>query len=914
MIGTRSHPGAPGSTWRRLVAAWNGFWFSEGPATALGLFRVLFAYCLWREVDTTQTKAVFAMQSDGFHMPYLPGVGSLSPEAFELIHDIQYVLIPFLGLGVLTRVSALTLVGLQSYILWSDYLNFRNHPYFFILVLLLIAFSPARDAFSVRSLRAWALQGKPFLSSLVGPDRPLTFQRLIQLQVSIVYFFAALHKLHPMYLRGEILGSLLEDDLVEGTSGDVLGGMFGEEALAGFVGMSWPMIAASWFTVASEFFLAFALWFRRTRPFAILLGLALHGGIAFTMNIKTFSLATAATYLLFIEPETLPRLLGQRSRRVRAATALLCIGATGFATTVAAAGPLPEAWVTPAERSGFRATPANEATLEFLERLDRESDSIALASFGRSAEGRDLALVIAGRTGATTPAAARAAGVPVVLIQNGIHAGEIDGKDASLMLLRDLALGRRGAAWLERMVLLVIPIYNVDGHERISPHNRPNQDGPVEGMGFRTTTDGHDLNRDHLKLDTPEARALVRLVHDWRPHLHVDNHVTDGSDHAWVLTHSWVEPPRAPAAVGEWLASHMPRVVEATRAAGHPTGPYVSLLADSDPAAGFDSRVEGPRYATGYWPLLNRPSILVENHAYAPYEARVRANLDFMAALLDEVAREPAALVRAVEQAERATVALGRPEAEPSELVLRWRPAAPERITWPVYAWRVEPSAVTGTPLLRYERGEVREIEVPWVRRSEPELVVPRPRGYLIPPGWPALERRLDDHALEVERLTRPATLTVETLRIAHDPRAPTPAGSYQGRTAWPFVVERRTERVSVPAGTRWIPAEQPDFELAAQLLEPEAEDSLVAWGELAIAGERKEWIEPRVLEELAAAMLRDDPALAAAWRAALEDEAFAADPRARFEWWYRRTPFWDERRGLLPIYRVMEPPQLTTR
>jgi hypothetical protein len=523
-----------------------------------------------------------------------------------------------------------------------------------------------------------------------------------------------------------------------------------------------------------------------------------------------------------------------------------------------------------------------------------------------------MPIVVVSSDAAFTPSAAAATGKVIVLIQNGIHAGEIDGKDASLMILRDLALGRHRDL-LDGVILLVVPFYNVDGHERVSPYNRPNQNGPVRGMGFRTTADGHDLNRDHLKLCTPEARALVALFNDWRPHLHVDNHVTNGSDHDWVLTYSWAEAPQAPGPIAEWLAKQMPAVLSATEQAGHRVGPYVSLLDRSDPSRGFDSWVGGPRYSTGYFPLRNRPSILVENHAHKPFRDRVLANRDFLLALLGRIAAAPEQLVRAVRQAERETVERGRPGAESSEVVLRWSQLPPtETVHWPVYDWYMEPSQALGTPLLRFRTGQVRDIEVPWSHRVEPGLAVERPRGYLVPRGWPVIECRLHGHGLHVERLVAPMELEVETMRLS-DARLSSRANpSYQGLSPIEVQVTRGRERRRFSAGTLWIPADQPDFEVAVQLLEPEAPDSLVQWGLLSIVLERKEYIGAEALEDRAREMLQD-PEIAAAWERALQDEAFASDPWARWLWWYRRTPHWDETVGLMPAMRLLAAPDFVT-
>jgi hypothetical protein len=571
---------------------------------------------------------------------------------------------------------------------------------------------------------------------------------------------------------------------------------------------------------------------------------------------------------------------------------------------------VPGEWLSPAEAAGFEATPDYAETMEFLRRLAARMPEMRLESFGRSAAGRPLPLVIVSRERAFTAAAAQRLAKPVVLIQNGIHPGEIDGKDACLMILRDLALGRRREL-LDAATLLVVPIYNADGHERISPYNRPNQDGPHRGMGFRATADGLDLNRDYVKVASPEAQAMVGLIASWRPHLFVDNHVTDGVDHDWVLTWSWTEAPQLPAPVDAWMRVHLPAALAATERAGHRTGPYVELKSATDPAQGFSSWVGQPRFSSGYLPLRNRPAVLVETLSYKPYAERVLATRDFLLALLAEVGRDPAGLRGAVAAAEAATVAAGGPHAPPSEVVLDFEesPAA-DRIRLPLYATDLETSRVTGQPLLRYRRGEIREIEVPWYHGSRPARTLPRPRGYLVLPGWPQIEARLRVQGLRVEQLAETAEVEVETMRLGLPRLAGAP---YQGLARVTAEVTRRPERRRLPAGTLWVPADQPDFAVAVQLLEPDAGDSLLAWGLLSAVFERKEAISSWVLEERAAELLRD-PAVAAEWQRALADPKLAADPQARYLWWFRHTPYWDETVGLMPCFRLLAAPAFKTR
>jgi len=574
----------------------------------------------------------------------------------------------------------------------------------------------------------------------------------------------------------------------------------------------------------------------------------------------------------------------------------LTIGADGF----------PDEWLTVAEMTDFRATSSYDETMAFLRKAEAAApELIRVTYFGRSAQGRPLPLVIVSSDGAFTPQAAAVTGKPVLLIQSCIHAGEVDGKDATLMILRDIALGRRPDL-AKGVITIFAPIYNADGHERVSPYNRSNQNGPVEGMGYRATADGINLNRDFLRLASPEARAMAELVTTWTPDLHVDNHVTNGSDHAWVLTWLVAEAPQLDEAVDAWVDLHLPKVLAATAAAGHPNGPYVNLVSGSDPVEGMIWDVSQPRYSSGYFPLRNRPSILIEMHAHKPFRDRVLANRAFMEELIGEVGRSGKALMRAVAAADAAEIARGRADAKPSDVVVRWGVSEEaETVVWPAYEWTVEDSVVLGGKRARYHPGDIREVDLEWRHTPVSELTLPRPRGYIVLAGWPQIEEVVANHGLRAYRIEKDAELEVETIRLSNPEFA---TSSYQGVVmVEDFEVSRQTERRSVPAGSLWIPADQSNFEIAVQLFEPEAPDSLVRWGAVSTVFERKIYIGTDVLEGLAREMLADN-VIRREWDAALDDPDFAADRRARYLWWYRRTPYWDETVGLLPVLRVMRP------
>jgi hypothetical protein len=566
-----------------------------------------------------------------------------------------------------------------------------------------------------------------------------------------------------------------------------------------------------------------------------------------------------------------------------------------------------DAWQTRAESSEFRATSSYEETLSFLARLAARQPAFLLTDFGRSAEGRPLPLLIVSRERAFSPEAAwelaRAQGKPIVLIQSAIHAGEVDGKDASLRLLRELAFGRADRL-LDAATMLFVPIYNVDGHERVSPFHRPNQDGPELGMGFRTTTAGYDLNRDHLKLETVEARALIALFNRWRPHLHLDNHVTNGTDVAWDLMFAWAEAPQLAAPLDRWRSEHLPAVFARLAARGHSSGPYISLHDDLDPTRGFDTSSGSPRFSTGYYPLRQRLSILVETHSHKPFRTRVEANQVFLEELLRELGSHGRALVAATLEAESHEVALGRADAPASELALTYRaPAARQRCLIPFRDWAIESSVVTGERVLLYREGSRRDVEVPCTTAVEVDRRVTRPRGYLIQAGWPQIVELLDAHALRYERLVAAREVEVEVLVIAPDTRFATEP--YQGRHSVQTNVTRVRERRSFPIGTLFVPADQIDFEVAAQLFEPEAPDSLISWGMLSTLFESKEWIDSGVLERWARQQLKQ-PEVTRAWEQALTDETLMRDPQRRRAWWWSRHPSFDRERYRLPIYRVV--------
>jgi vitamin K-dependent gamma-carboxylase-like protein len=281
------------------------------------VFRALFAICLAWELPVTRASSVFAIEG-GFHLPYVSFIEPISPFLYLGIHDVQWVFVVLLGLGILTRASAGILLVLQGFIFFADRLNFRNHPYFFLLVLLLLTLSPAGRSFSVPALIRRLKRNGRHAASMIGSMAPLTVQRLIQIQVSIVYLYAALHKLTGPYLSGRVLAQILEPEMATGRMSKILGALPGglAEALRSVLDRPGFWAAAAGITVLLELSLAFALWIPKVRKPAMIFGILFHLGIAIVMRIDTFSAAMIASYLVFLDPETLPRLFVRIGKRL----------------------------------------------------------------------------------------------------------------------------------------------------------------------------------------------------------------------------------------------------------------------------------------------------------------------------------------------------------------------------------------------------------------------------------------------------------------------------------------------------------------------------------------------------------------------------------------------------------------------
>ncbi|HKV36297.1 MAG TPA: M14 family metallopeptidase [Pyrinomonadaceae bacterium] len=558
---------------------------------------------------------------------------------------------------------------------------------------------------------------------------------------------------------------------------------------------------------------------------------------------------------------------------------------------------------THAEETNYRQTPNYDDTIAFAKQLADASPAIEYRGFGHSGQGRELPLLIASETQTFTPDAARAAGKAVVLIQACIHSGEPDGKDAGFALLRDIAITKTAAGILNNVVLLFIPIYNTDGHERSTPFNRINQNGP-ESMGWRTTSTYQNLNRDYMKADTPETRAWLRLYNEWEPDLFIDCHVTDGADYRCNITYHHEHHAGIDQAVLEWERDVFDdKVAKATAAAGNVISWYLEFIDNRDLTLGTRDFNGSPRFSTGYVPLRNRAGILIETHMIKDYRSRVIGTYDFLRAALTQVNNDPAKLLRVGREADQRTVDACRTY-NPSNFYPLDFELTDETTPFELKAFQyeTEQSDVSGDLRVIYGR-EPLDLTIPMYDTFRVTAAVAPPLYYIVPVQWTSVIEVLHAHGVRFRSLAESQTIEVESYRFTN---VRWPYEPFEGRHMPRFDVERVTEVREFPAGSVVVPSAQPLGRLVLNLLEPEAPDSFARWGFFNAIFEEKEYAEHYVLETLAREMMQNDADLKREFEALLaSDPDFAASPAARLRFFYRRSPYWDPQMNLYPVGRI---------
>ncbi|HTT68113.1 MAG TPA: M14 family metallopeptidase [Gemmatimonadales bacterium] len=483
---------------------------------------------------------------------------------------------------------------------------------------------------------------------------------------------------------------------------------------------------------------------------------------------------------------------------------------------------------TVAERSNFDSTSTSAEVGAFLDSLQRAGAPLAVEEMGRTAYGRPLYLAVAAEPAVTSPAEAAAAGKLVVYLQGNIHAGEVEGKEAILILLRELATTRRDL--LQTLVVLAAPDYNPDGNDAFAPVavNRSEQAGPVL-VGQRADGLNLDLNRDYFKAEGPETRAsLARIYDTWDPALMVDCHTTDGTRHGYLLTYAPPLEPIGPAGPTRYVRDQMLPALQRTLAARYhePLFVYGDVDDPVEPKS-WDTYAPLGWYGTNYVGLRGRMAILSEAYSHADFRTRVRVTHDLLVAILEYAAAHADEMRRLEREADRATTLEGAGALPRPDLAVQYTMVA--RDTEPVVLEVLQATGDTtprGRPRLA-PTGQYRTVRIPVRDRFVDSVSRPLPAGYFLPPGAGEVPRLLRLHGIRVERLAADWADTVETLAIDQLTWQP---GEFQGHHLLAVTGHYRRAARTVPAGTLFVPTAQPLGRLVFALLEPEGW-GVARWG-----------------------------------------------------------------------------------
>jgi hypothetical protein len=561
-------------------------------------------------------------------------------------------------------------------------------------------------------------------------------------------------------------------------------------------------------------------------------------------------------------------------------------------------------WAQPAlpptvyETSGGRQTPTYAQIMDWWNAADRASKKISVMQKGPTDAGFPLHLALISDQGYTTVGQAQKDGKLIILINNGIHPGEPDGIDASMLLAKEIVSGKISLP--ASVVLAIIPVYNIGGCLRRSAHYRVDQEGPDE-FGSRGNSQNLDLNRDFIKLDSKEAFSFCAIYQECDPAIFVDNHVSNGADYQHVMTLLTSQYSKLGGSMGTYLhETFEPALYAAMKTKGYDLIPYVNIGGDK-PEKGWNEFWDSPRYTSGYATLWNSFAFVPETHMLKPYPQRVASTKALMECFIS-FAGANAATIRSLREETKKRIS------NATSLPISWRldKSRHTNYTFKGYESGTKPSAISGQPRLFYDRSKPFTATVPVYGYYTPERIISTPRAYVIPQGWWKVIERLQINGIRMRRLSQDSTFEVETYRIEDYSTAARP---YEGHHANSNVkVSWQKQSLTFLKGDWYIPLDQPGNRFLMETLEPQAEDSYFAWNFFdAILGQ-KEGYSAYVFEDKAAAYLQTQPDLKKQLEQRVAtDSSFAKSGRAQLDFIYKNSPWYEPDHNRYPVFRVMQ-------
>jgi Zinc carboxypeptidase len=553
---------------------------------------------------------------------------------------------------------------------------------------------------------------------------------------------------------------------------------------------------------------------------------------------------------------------------------------------------------TPFELDSSHTATYTEGSLFYKKLATQFPQKMLFSTFGKSDCGELLNVAVISSDKIFTPASARKAGKLVLFINNAIHPGEPEGVDASMLFVRDLVFNPKNEAFLKKIVVIVIPFYNVDGVLNRNSTTRANQNGPAE-YGFRGNAQNLDLNRDFIKCDTRNATAFNQLFTKWQPDMFIDNHTSNGSDYQYTMTCIATQQSKlAPQLADYQQNSLLPQLYAAMKTANFEMTPYVNF--DEKPADGIIGFMDAPRYSTGYAALHNVIGFMPESHMLKPFPARVRGTLAFEKSLFKICFDDKDKIIAA----KKAAVDFYKNKKTTFELQWKLDTTRHKSLIFKGYEAKMKPSDVSGLPRLWYDRNAPFEKTVPYFDYFNASVSVEKPLAYIVPQAYSKVVKRLKSNGVQMRQLTSDTTLEVELYRIKNFKSSANP---YEGHHPNGGVeVEKEVRKVAYRKGDFWINVNQNANRYIVETLEPQGMDSYFYWNFFDGILNQKEGYSDYVFEDVAAEILKSSPDL----RQKLEekrksDPKFAASAEAQLDFVYKNSVYYEPNHRVYPVGRV---------
>jgi len=548
------------------------------------------------------------------------------------------------------------------------------------------------------------------------------------------------------------------------------------------------------------------------------------------------------------------------------------------------------------ERSNGTRTPEYREIIEWWRQLDAKSGKVKMLTMGMTDAGYPLHLVVVGNNGDYNFDNIRKNNKRVILINNGIHPGEPDGIDASMLLVRDIVANK--VLLPDNVILAIIPVYNIGGCLNRSEFYRVDQDGP-EAFGFRGNGQNLDLNRDFIKCDSKNARSFTEIFHVVKPDVFLDNHVSDGADYQHVMTLIATQHSKLGGAVGAYMnKSFEPGLYTAMKGKGYDLIPYVNAFGDT-PDNGWPEFFDGPRYSSGYAALWQTFSFISETHMLKPYRQRVEATYALMKSFIEFTSENSLAIKTAREQDIRAVTSQ-------QKFPLSWkldRNLYSDRL-YKGYRAGYKPSEVSGLGRLYYDRTKPYETTIRFYNYYNPDLVMEKPAAYIIPQGWWKVIELLKLNKVSMTQLKTDTVIEVEVSHIDEYKSSARPYEMHHLNTD--VKLSSTLKKMKFRRGDYYIPMNQPANRFIIETLEPQAQDSYFAWNYFDGILGQKEGYSAYSFEDIAAEYLKTDPGLQqqlATRRAG--DSVFAKSARAQLNYVFEHSPYFEPEYLRYPVYRV---------